>query len=36
MKKIVFSGHAEMKFGILERHGFAIAKDLVISTLANL
>ena len=35
MKKIVFSGHAEMKFGVLERHGFVIERDLVISTIQN-
>ena len=35
MKKVVFSRHAERKFGILERHGFPIAKDIIISTMES-
>ena len=35
MKRIVLSGHAEMKFGILESHGFRIARDLVISAIES-
>jgi len=35
MKKIVFSGHAEMKFDVLERHGFVIERALVISAIRS-
>ena len=35
MKQIVFSGHAEVKFGILERHGFPIAKDVITSAMES-
>jgi hypothetical protein len=35
VKRIVFSGHAEMKFGILERHGFHIAKDVIVSAMES-
>ncbi len=35
MKRIVFSKHAEMKFDILKKHGFSIAKDLIVFTLEN-
>ena len=33
IKNIVFSQHAEMKFEILEEHGFPVDKNLVISTM---
>ncbi len=29
MKKIVYSGHAEMKFDVLRNHGFPISRDRV-------
>ena len=35
MKKIVFSDHAEDKFRILERHGFKVTKDNVLSAMKN-
>ena len=35
MKKVVFSSHAERKFDILERHGFPIAKDIILSTIES-
>ncbi len=35
MKKLIFSEHAESKFKILEKHGFHIEKDIIISALED-
>ena len=35
MKKVVFSTHAEDKFLVLQRHGFEVAKRLVLEALRN-
>ena len=33
--RIRFTRHAEEKFAVLRRHGFAIAKQLVVGTVRN-
>jgi hypothetical protein len=35
LKSIVFSNHAEMEFGILEKHGFPISKDTALETIKS-
>lgn len=35
MKRIVFSQHAELKFAILDSHGFHLEKAIVETTLIN-
>ena len=35
MKKIVFSEHAQLKFVILNKHGFPVSEDMVIAALRN-
>ena len=33
MKKIIFSSHANNKFGILRKHGFNVTRKMIVSAM---